>query len=86
MKLGPQMVWSSSSYMESYDINSYIDVSPGLASHGFRVIVPYLGAYGPTTFLYIGTLRYGQEAALGADIIAFMKRFNMPKAIFAGYD
>jgi pimeloyl-ACP methyl ester carboxylesterase len=69
-----------------YDINSYIDVAPDLANSGFRVIVPYLRAYGPTTFLYPDTFRSGQQAALGADIIALMDALNIPKAILAGYD
>src|SRR3954452_9996029 len=34
-----------------YDIHSYVDVAPLLASAGYRVIVPYLRGYGPTRFL-----------------------------------
>jgi pimeloyl-ACP methyl ester carboxylesterase len=69
-----------------YDINSYINVAPNLASDGYRVIVPYLRGNGPTTFLYTDTFRSGQQAALGADIIALMDALQIPKAIFAGYD
>src|SRR5215813_13975294 len=29
-----------------YDIYSFVDVAPLLASHGYRVIVPYLRGYG----------------------------------------
>jgi pimeloyl-ACP methyl ester carboxylesterase len=69
-----------------YDINSYINVASNLASDGYRVIVPYLRGNGPTTFLYTDTFRSGQQAALGADIIALMDALQIPKAIFAGYD
>src|SRR6202161_4773636 len=34
-----------------YDIYSFVDVAPLLASKGFRVIVPYLRGYGTTSFL-----------------------------------
>ena len=34
-----------------YDIYSYVDVAPLLASAGYRVIVPYLRGYGTTHFL-----------------------------------
>ena len=34
-----------------YDIHSFVDVAPMLASAGYRVIVPYLRGYGTTRFL-----------------------------------
>src|SRR5215831_16306448 len=34
-----------------YDIHSYVDVAPLLASSGHHVIVPYLRGYGTTSFL-----------------------------------
>ena len=34
-----------------YDIHSYVDVAPSLASAGYRVIVPYTRGYGTTRFL-----------------------------------
>src|SRR5438046_10265542 len=34
-----------------YDIYSYVDVAPLLASAGYRVMVPYLRGYGTTRFL-----------------------------------
>src|SRR5262249_28879860 len=33
-----------------YDIHTYVDVAPLLASSGYRVIVPYLRGYGTTRF------------------------------------
>jgi hypothetical protein len=35
-----------------YDIHSYVDVAPLLATAGYRVIVPYLRGYGTTRFLF----------------------------------
>ncbi len=50
-----------------YDIHSYADVAPLLASRGYRVIVPYLRGYGTTRFLSSDTLRNGQQRPLAAD-------------------
>jgi hypothetical protein len=38
-----------------YDIYSFVDVAPLLASAGYRVIVPYLRGYGSTSFLSISS-------------------------------
>ena len=51
-----------------YDIYSFVDVTPLLASAGYRVIVPYLRGYGPTRFLSSETFRNGQPAAVAVDI------------------
>lgn len=69
-----------------YDIHSYVDVAPLLAREGCRVIVPYLRGYGPTRFLDAATPRSGQQAAVGADLIALMDALQIPRAAFAGYD
>jgi pimeloyl-ACP methyl ester carboxylesterase len=69
-----------------YDIHSYVDVAPLLASAGYRVIVPYLRGYGTTRFLSSGTPRNGQQAALAADTIALMDALAIGKAIVAGFD
>jgi pimeloyl-ACP methyl ester carboxylesterase len=69
-----------------YDIHSYVDVAPSLASAGYRVIVPYLRGYGTTRFLANDTTRNGQQSALAVDIIALMNALNIEKATIAGYD
>ncbi len=69
-----------------YDIHSYVDVAPLLASTGYRVIVPYLRGYGPTRFLASDTVRNGQQSALALDIIALMNGLNIEQAILGGYD
>src|SRR6201997_1623906 len=69
-----------------YDIHSYVDVAPQLAAQGCRVIVPYLRGYGPTRFLDAATMRSGEQAAIGADLMALMDVLSIPRAVFAGYD
>jgi pimeloyl-ACP methyl ester carboxylesterase len=69
-----------------YDIRSFDDVAPLLASAGYRVIVPYLRGYGPTRFLSNGTFRNGQPSALAVDVIAFMDALKIGKATLAGFD
>ena len=69
-----------------YDIHSYVDVAPLLASVGYRVIVPYLRGYGPTRFLSSETLRNGQPSVLALDIVALMDALKIDKAILAGFD
>jgi pimeloyl-ACP methyl ester carboxylesterase len=69
-----------------YDIHSYVDVAPLLASAGYRVIVPYLRGYGTTRFLSSDTFRSGQPSALALDAVALMDALKIEKAILAGYD
>src|SRR6266567_4746483 len=69
-----------------YDIYSFVDVSPILASAGYRVIIPYLRGYGTTRFLSDGTFRNGQPSALAQDAIALMDRLKIDRAILAGFD
>jgi pimeloyl-ACP methyl ester carboxylesterase len=69
-----------------YDIHSYVDVAPALASAGYRVIVPYLRGYGSTRFLAPATMRSGQPVAVAADIVALMDALNIQSATLAGYD
>src|ERR1041385_5235932 len=42
-----------------YDIYSYVDVAPLLASAGYRMIIPYLRGYGTTRFISSETPRNG---------------------------
>jgi len=69
-----------------YDIHSFVDVAPLLASSGYRVVVPYLRGYGTTRFLSSETLRNGQPSALAVDIIDLMDALKIKKAIIAGFD
>ena len=69
-----------------YDIHSFVDVVPLLASAGYRVIVPYLRGYGTTSFLSSDTVRNGQQAALALDVIALMDALGIERAVVAGFD
>jgi pimeloyl-ACP methyl ester carboxylesterase len=69
-----------------YDIYSFAEVTPLLVNAGYRVIVPYLRAYGPTRFLSADTLRNGQQAVVAVDIIALMDALKIDKAILGGFD
>lgn len=69
-----------------YDIHTYVDVAPLLASAGYRVIVPSLRGYGTTRFLSSETIRNGQPAALALDAIALLDALKIKKAIVAGCD
>ena len=69
-----------------YDIYSFADVTPLLASAGYRVIVPYLRGYGTTRFLSSETFRNGQQSVLAVDIINLMDALKIKKATIAGFD
>jgi pimeloyl-ACP methyl ester carboxylesterase len=69
-----------------YDIHTYVDVAPLLASAGYRVLVPYLRGYGTTRFLANETFRNGQPSAVALDAIAFMDALKIDKAVVAGCD
>src|SRR5438874_3412245 len=69
-----------------YDIYSYVDVAPLLASAGYRVYVPYLRGYGSTRFLSSETFRNGQPSAVAVDIIALMDALKIQKATLGGFD
>jgi pimeloyl-ACP methyl ester carboxylesterase len=69
-----------------YDIHSYVEVVPLLATAGHRVLVPYLRGFGTTTFLSEKTVRNGEQAALAVDAIAFMDALEIESAIVAGFD
>src|SRR3954466_1233933 len=69
-----------------YDIHSYVDVTAQLAAQGCRVIVPCLRGFGATRFRDSATLRSGEQAALGADVIALMDALGIKRAVLAGHN
>jgi len=69
-----------------YDIHSFVDVAPALASAGYRVIVPYLRGYGTTRFPSRETPRNGQQSVVAVDAIALMDALKIQKATIAGFD
>jgi len=69
-----------------YDIYSYVDVAPALASAGHRVIIPYLRGYGTTRFLFDAAVRNGQQSVVAVDIVALMDALKIETATIAGFD
>jgi pimeloyl-ACP methyl ester carboxylesterase len=69
-----------------YDPRCYDVVAPSLAGEGYRVIVPYLRGYGPTRFASPATMRSGQQAALGHDLVELLDALSIETAALAGYD
>jgi len=69
-----------------YGVHAYAEVAPALAAAGARVFVPYLRGYGPTRFRSAETPRSGEQAALGADILALMDALGIERAVLGGYD
>src|SRR4029453_10252002 len=68
-----------------YDIYSFVDVTPLLASAGYPVIVPYFGGYGTTRFVSRATFRNGQPSAVAVDIVALMDALKIQKATLGGF-
>src|SRR5579862_1462367 len=69
-----------------YDVHSYAQVAPLLASAGYRAIVPFMRGHGTTRFRSDGTPRSGQQAALAVDTIALMDALKIERAIVGGFD
>jgi len=69
-----------------YDIHSFVEVTPLLASAGYRVVVPFLRGSGTTRFLSEDTVRNGQQAAVALDVVALMDALGIETAVIAGFD
>ena len=69
-----------------YAPQTYAASVPVLAAKGYRVIVPYLRGYGPTRFRSPKTIRSGEQAALGRDLVDLLDALKIDRAMAAGYD
>jgi pimeloyl-ACP methyl ester carboxylesterase len=69
-----------------YSIQAYAQVVPILVEAGCHVLVPELRGYGATRFRDASTPRSGEQAALGADLLALLDALALPRAVLAGYD
>src|SRR5262249_45995789 len=69
-----------------YDIHSFVDVAPILASSGYRVVVPFLRGYGTTRFLSQDTLGNGQQSVVAVDAVALIDALSIDRAIIGGFD
>lgn len=68
------------------DVHAYDGVVPDLVTDGFRVMVPYLRGYGPTTFRDPDAPRMAQQAAIGEDLFQLLNATDTEAAYLAGYD
>lgn len=69
-----------------YSMHAYDEVAAILSAEGRRCIVPSLRGYGDTRFLSAQRLRSGEQAALGADLLALMEALGIERAVLGGYD
>jgi len=69
-----------------YDIHAFDRVAAILAESGARVIVPYTRGFGPTRFLSDATMRNGQQAARGRDIVELAGALGLENPILGGFD
>jgi len=69
-----------------YAPRAYDDVAAILAGRGLRIIMPYLRGFGPTRFLDTDTVRSGEQAALGTDLLELIAALDLDRPIVAGFD
>jgi pimeloyl-ACP methyl ester carboxylesterase len=69
-----------------YDAHACVEAGGLLAAEGWHVLAPWLRGFGPTTFRSSATMRSGEQAALGADLLAFLDALDVEQATLAGYD
>jgi len=69
-----------------YDVRAFDDVATIINAAGFRTIVPYLRGYGRTRFLAADTLRSGEQAAIGQDLLELLDALQIRQAVLAGFD
>ena len=69
-----------------YDIRSFDGVVPPLAEAGYRVLVPYLRGYGPTSFLSQELPRMAEQAAIAQDVVDFSEALGISQFALSGFD
>lgn len=69
-----------------YDVRAFDEVAPLLAARNALVFAPFLRGFGATSFREESTMRSGQQAALGHDLVEFMDALGIGSAVLAGYD
>jgi pimeloyl-ACP methyl ester carboxylesterase len=68
------------------DPRTYDAIAPALQAAGFRTIAPWLRGFGPTSFLSAETLRSGQIAALGRDVLDLADALKLDRFAIVGHD
>ena len=69
-----------------YDPRAFDDVVHLVNAAGFRTIVPYLRGYGGTRFHSPDTMRSGEQAAIGHDLLELLDALRIDRAVLAGFD
>ena len=69
-----------------YDVRSFDGVVAPVVSAGYRVLVPYLRGYGPTSFLDPNAPRMAEQAAIGQDVVDFAEALGISQMGLAGFD
>ena len=69
-----------------YDVRSWDGVVPPLVAAGYRVLVPYLRGYGPTSFLDPESPRMSEQAAIAQDVVDFAEALGVGQFAVAGFD
>jgi pimeloyl-ACP methyl ester carboxylesterase len=69
-----------------YDVHAFNDVAAILVQARARVITPYARGFGPTRFLSETTMRSGQQAARGHDILQLADALELGRPILGGFD
>jgi len=69
-----------------YDVRSWDEVVPTLTQAGYRVLVPYLRGYGPTSFRDPDAPRMAEQAAIGQDLVDFAEALGIGQFAVAGFD
>jgi pimeloyl-ACP methyl ester carboxylesterase len=68
------------------DVRAWDEVVPALVQAGCRTIVPYLRGFGPTHFRQPSSMRSGQQAAIGQDLLDLADALQLPRFAVAGFD
>ncbi len=69
-----------------YDVRSWDEVVPNLTEAGYRVLVPYLRGYGPTSFRDPDSPRMAEQAAIAQDVVDFAEALGIGQFALAGFD
>ncbi len=69
-----------------YDVRAWDEVLPPLIEAGYRVLVPYLRGYGPTSFRYPESPRMAEQAAIAQDVVDFAEALGIGQFALTGFD
>lgn len=69
-----------------YDAYAFHQVASILTQAGARVIAPFTRGFGETRFISASTMRSGQQAARGSDIIQLSEALGLKQPVIGGFD